>query len=612
VSTFDWEKHWGDLVSYLDGDLDTEAAADVERLLDSSPECRSALKWLEHTRDDLQAIGATLTANAPQVHLVDNILDAVAWGELVDHAEGDSSPDDAARIEGLMAASEALRADHIWLKETIADFQAVGDAIAAEAPAVALADDVLAAVRRSDTPPAKTVSLDAYRRRTRRVWFAAAMAAAGLLVAALAWLLGPSEPAGDGRDLPLIANEDTPEGPAHPEDVAPIPRSPEFGPVKLKLDEQKEKLEKVLMARQTDAAFEATAPPDIASVTLDAVIAARRDAAGNPALWGRLKQLASLTPADVGRIMAIPDLSAAAMVGVAGAATPEQSQALLMTAVGHYPEDPYVRLELVQATSETQQAAGEAPAPLEPAALDAARGQLDILKQLDPDNALAYYLEARLLFDAGNPEAALAALAAAQAFDGASAYALESANYRIEALIAGGMAPEAARLVSALTGGVDQYTFLHDLGGDLLEYGQHCFEAGDFASAEQIFGAVHELGAQLDGNADFAQEQLAALDIQDAAIGALEVLYAALESTEGLEELTAQTVALFEGFQQIGDIIVALDSLFFGEASTDFWTRVSDVVLGQGDWNLLGYLEELGSLTVPPSEGDQPAGQGSL
>jgi tetratricopeptide (TPR) repeat protein len=227
---------------------------------------------------------------------------------------------------------------------------------------------------------------------------------------------------------------------------------------------------------------------------------------------------------------------------------------------------------------------------------------------LDPDNALAYYLEAKLLLEAGDTEGALAALEQARQLEEASAYSLQAAAFREQALEQSGLAPEAAKTVTALTAGIDEYAFLMDLSDDLLESGQTFLAAGDIQTAQEIFEAVHQLGTQLEEGASLLQEKLAALDIQRAAINVLEGLYTAIQSVEGIEFLTTQAIDLTVALGEIGNFFTALDELFLGEGSTGFFTMISDVILMQGDLTLFDYLDQFGAalLGQPPQPNSNP------
>lgn len=120
--------------------------------------------------------------------------------------------------------------------------------------------------------------------------------------------------------------------------------------------------------------------------------------------------------------------------------------------MGKLQEDPSARLQLALNYMDTP---AEAPAP-EVAEENQTQAvtQLSSIKEIDPDNALPYYFEAKTLLERNDIEKAIQALQTAGSLDQASAYSLESALAESAALEASGMDPEAARMVAALTAGV--------------------------------------------------------------------------------------------------------------------------------------------------------------
>ncbi|MBN2308368.1 MAG: hypothetical protein JXR94_05320, partial [Candidatus Hydrogenedentes bacterium] len=505
--------------------------------------------------------------------------------DLLAFIEGRLDAAAAARVRRWIDSSDDSRRQYDWVKGIYEELHALGNAAVADAPGVDLVDDVMAAVNGAGFGEAPPRHRRASVRRLRWLWVGAAAAAAVLIALGILWQWGPSEQPG----APVPTQARVPQAPAGPvEPAAPagdevrLAQHEAFEPLKVRFQESKKRLQDLDAERPAKAVFESTVPPDLSSLSIDDIIAARKSAGSDGTEWARLRQWATLTPETAAALAASPDTTPAVALGAAQGLPAEAAEELLFTVVGHLPDDPYVRFALARA--EASQA--EPPAD--------ALSEVDRLRSLDPDNALSYYLEAKLLLDAGDTEGALAALALAAELDEASAYSLESARYREQALVESGLAPESAHVLTALTAGMDEYNFLCDLSDDLLEYGQEYWEMGDVQAAQQIFEAVQQMGEQIEQGAALAQELLAALDIQRAAVDVLEGLYTALESVTGIEALTADTIDLVSGLEEIGSFFAALDELLFGTGDTSLWTMISDVILQEGDLTLFDYLEQLG------------------
>ena len=516
--------------------------------------------------------------------------------DLLAYLEGRLGPDETARVQRLIETSDGWRADFETLQALVADLEALGDSIDARVPEVDMVESVMAEVRRADRPRLKTLEGGRPARRRRVLWATIAVAAVHLVVFGLIWYVRSHGP----EDLgPQIARPhlEEPASVESPERAVTAMLRPELD----KLAGLKEQLEQIEPMRIVKRELEGTEPPALADLSMGDILEARRNTGSDGAGWGQLLQWASLAPDDAEAIVSDPESSPALLVAAAQALDPSAAEQALLTAVGHLPEDPYVHFALLKVRT------------AEPTAEPKAETQADIqiLRDLDPENALSYYIEARLLFDSGDVAGALDALAEARELEEASPYSLESALYREGALVENGLGSDAARLLSALTAGVDEYSFLTELSDDLLAYGQAFMDANDMGPAQQIFEAVQELGTQLEAGATMQQEALAGLDIQHSANEFLEGLYTAIESVEGLNVLAVQTVDLIAGFEGIRDFFTALDRMFMGEEEPGFFSFVADIILLEGDVPVFDRLLQmgfgwLGPLTAPEAATAKP------
>jgi len=506
--------------------------------------------------------------------------------ELLAFLEGESCPDDAKRVEAEIASSELYRREYAWMRAAYADLEAMGRAFSAKSPQVDLVSAVLSTVADAEQPK-KVVSIDAERARRRergRTWLGVA-AAAAIVFALLGYAVfkgssthetngpGPEQRLATPPDRPVVEGlESTPDA------------EKKFAEKRKQILDEYKQVRDEFKTPDTPDSMEPTESPELDAPGMDEIILARQDVSGNRSGISRLRQWASLKKERALELAQNPDSTPQVLVGAAESLTGKEAAQVLLTAVGQLPDDPHAQFELAKAYDEAPEAETEAQA-LE---------RLPSLYSLDPDNALPYYLEAKLRLEQNDIAGALEALRIAQSLPRASAYSLESALAKAEALIASGLPADEARLVSALTAGMDQYNFLCDLGKNLLEYGQDYMAAGDYETARDIVEAVQRLGQQAEQGASFSQEQLAGLDVQAAAIDVLEELYTAFEYSEGIDQLTTQTRDLVASIDQLSGFFDALDQLFFSEESSDFFNMISGWILQSGDLTLFDYLEGMG------------------
>ena len=508
--------------------------------------------------------------------------------ELIAYLEDELGPGERAQIEGEIHASEALRAELAWLQTAYADLDAAGRRAADNVPSIDIVDSVMQSVRRVTEPAPKVVSLDDARRRKNSVWLGLASAAA---VAVVAGYVALHNPDGSTRTPGGIApsNGVAPGNPA----TTPVPTvGKSDDPTQQKLEKQRKELQK-FAGIKPDGMQSTAGPKLVLPGSVADVVAARREGSGGGASMEKLLQWASLNKSKALEIALSPDATPQAMLGAAESLSGDEARRILLTAVGKLQEDPNSRLQLAKAYAEDPTTDTAAKSQNETQAV----AQLADVKNVDPGNALPYYYEAKLQFDTGNTEAALQALKSAANLNSASAYSLESALAKAEALIAGGMDPDAAKLVTALTGGVDENKFLCQVARDLLEYGQGFLSANDTQTAQEIFQAVEQLGRQVQEGATFSQEQLAGMDIQAQALEALGPLYTTIESADGVAQVTAATEALTNQIQEFSSFFTALEQLFQSPMTTDFWNMVSGLILDSGDLNLFNNADVTSALT---------------
>lgn len=495
--------------------------------------------------------------------------------QLIDYLEGALDSEQARRVEGELVSSETLRRERAWLEQAYADLDAMGQGFAGRAPQV----DVVRTVAETLKQRPSQHESNATRKRVaaRREWLrwglGLAMAAALIIALGLAWYQTTSVEPGRRIAPDIAPGLKFPEVPVPVPETVPLEPVTPFDKLKGQLREQSEKLRPSKLPRSVLAQ-----EPVVETPSLNDVLAARRDPGSGMA---RLIQWAQLNKDKARQWAADPETPPAILVAAAAVLSPNESERALLTAVGHLPEDPHARLELARALSEqgTTEKQAEAAA------------QAPAIRNLDPDNALPYYLEAKVAFDRGDMAAGLQALEAAAQLGTASAYAMESALGHAQALVDSGMQPEVARLLSALTAGADQYEFLYNLASDLLQYGQGFMAEQDYATAEQIIEAVQQFGRQVEEGAQFSQEAIAGLDIQTAAIDVLSSLYTTVESDQGIEDLTAQTQELVGRIYELNSFFDRLNELLFRDGTAEFWNLVTGIILQSGDLLLFDYLD---------------------
>jgi len=489
--------------------------------------------------------------------LVEASLDETGRVRLLDHAG--SCDDCRGQIE--------------WIESATVDLEAIGDRIVAHIPEIDIVEAVLAEVSKQPAP--NVISFDsAPRARTFGLakWLGAAAAAA--VVIAMVWfstMVRDNVPPQEIAQVPPPSIEDTQPAVA----IEPVaPTGPESG------NEAQVIAEPVRPPVLTQVEPPDLVEPsdiDLSTLTRQAVLAGFLESLQNNNAIDRLMDWAQLEEEQAKAIVENEEASTEALIGAAPSLSEADAEAALLTAVARSPESPLPRFRLARLFS------------MDPARSGDALSQARALSGADPENALPFYQQASEFLSQDPPdiEAALEALEQGKILDTASAYGLEGALAREQALIESGTDPEMARLLSALTAGRWEAEELTSISNDLLAFGQSYAETGDLDTASAIFNSILELGQQIDEGADLTQEQLAGLDIQRAAIEALRSIGREADVFEAAVELTdsSQELLLY-----LNELTVELTELLIGPVSLEDLMRITGLILSSGDLNLLDYL----------------------
>lgn len=483
---------------------------------------------------------------------------------------------------GLLAHLEACplcEAEYHWLTSLCREMEAIGEAQLQGAPNVDLTDGVMKAVARHKQADPRLVSLDSARTRrfSRFVWMAASTAAAATIVVGL-WLTGYRITRQDGPTTALRTNGSGSNPAALPGQSNLLAGTPDS----ISGDSPENELQNLIDNMRPFSAPTADLSADrLASLTINDVLAARKEAISDPAAREEINRWANLAAEKARELAAAQELSLEAKVGAAQNLPPEEAERILLAAVQADPENPYLRYALGNVYS---QQAGMA---------DKAAAEYAAQAELDPENALAYYQLAASLLAQGDPENAAGALETARSLGTAHPYTIEAADNQTQALIQSGVAEDVARILTALTAGTGEYGDLVALSAQLLDYGKYYEQNGQIELAQQICDSVRVLGTQVTENASFSNEQLAGLDIQRAAIEALSEFMQFMQSPQNVQTLADQTRQLSSSLSSVGGFFNALNAFFDAQPSTDIMSIFADYVLGNGDLDVLDFLANI-------------------
>lgn len=498
--------------------------------------------------------------------------------------DGEMSPQAQSTLDAHLAVCAGCRREFAELELLASDLEVIGErVVAADERVLDLVSPVMAAVSRGRENP-RIVALDERRSAWRRVapWVTAPLAAAATLL--IIWASGyqlalqpvsttpvakhePAKPASKAAPAPVSKPEpDTAAG------MGAARGTEEMARVKSHLFDNVF-LRDVAEGDTPESAFE-----DLAGLSMDELLNARRDAIVDPEARDSIAQWASLTLEKARALAGSAAPGSGAAVGAANALPPEEAQPILLAAVEANPEDPYLRYRLGSFYSKTPQTQAKASTVLQEAAA------------LDSDNAMARYRLAASYFAQGDLENGLNTLNDAQALERADSYAADSAKYRADALQASGASSDVARALSALTAGNSEYGDLVELSNELLQYGQYYEQNGDPETAELIYSAVQQFGQQVAAGASHSTEQLAGLDIEQSAIEVLSTLVSFIQSPDNVETLTRETERLIEAFSAMGDFLNNLNELF-SSSDNSIFDMAMDFILENGDLGLFDFLQ---------------------
>ncbi len=559
-----------DLLALSEGSLDEDAAVALRAQLAASPDLRREYEAMCRIREDMAALSPAPAAPLGDSDLTESVLERVRalsadgtarYDRLADIADGWTAADPEVDDAGAL----------VWVRTLAADMDRLAATVRAQAPSCDLVDQVLRTVSVGETAePAKVVAFPARRRAGvwgRMAWYAAAAAAVLMMLGGLYQMTLRRDGSGE-LDRQLAGAE----GGVAPGSLDPEATRGPDGPMDRMLAGAGET---VLAEGGRSDALEEVAPPDVSAITLADVIRARRAGSADPDEMARFGRWASLSREDALAIVQSPDADVRAVLGAVASLPADEQESYLLMAVGALPESAPARFMLAQ----NQVAYAADPSE--------AYAQLETLAALDQQNALPYYVEAKILLDANDVEGALGVLEEARGLPMATAYSLDEALFREQALIASGMDEDAARVLAALTAGDAQHEFLCALGEDLLHYGRFFAEEGEYATAERVYQSVQRFGEQLNQGATLVADELAGLDVQRAAIEGLTELYAVLGSTEGIEALTTQALDLFAGMEGIGEFMQAVEGFIATTSDPDLWSRLATRVLEGGETALV-------------------------
>ena len=558
------------LLAYLEGILPPDKAAALEWRLAHSAALRAELDSLAQLMSDLECLGQHRLRPIPPVDVWGTVsarINELDREQCIIPSENlqptldiwvDVLLDDAVPPDDAGAPA--------WLDTLCSDFEVLGQAHKSSIPSIDVSDGVM-----KEIAPAEPVAIESASKRgwlKQYGWYGLAAAAGiALVIAGTQVLVGMDGPQNGEHlmgqadrhriDEIEIVEPDSPPGFESP--IDPTAGEP--------TDSDRPSAE----VGEPSPTMEEVDTPDIDRATLRDIVETQQLAAqANSDAQKQIEEWARL-PEDTARSVALAaGSSPGAIIAAAQSLGHSERELYLVTAAGQMNEHPGARMALAQTYY------------VQPERIDAAFEEVDKLYELDPQNALPYYIEAKLRLDAGDVEGALALLEQAAQLDMATAYGLDSAQFQEEALLAAGWTPKTAQLLSALTAGSEEYDFLYGLGVDLLDYGQKFAQADDFYAAEQVFESVMRLGHQLNEGAAFVPELMAALDIERSAVEMLGEIYAALGSGQGLQALADEAGRLMQSLGYVNEFTQSLQGLFAVEDDPEFWVTVSDVFMGKG------------------------------
>ncbi len=584
-----------DLMARLDGDAAPDTLRRVDDALAADAGLAAEQQALGRLAARLEEAGRDWRALAAPADLAVPVLEAVR-GPLPAHLPGTGSALEAELealgaetagvlpsvdvLPGVMAAVAALRAGETapapdaLLEE---ELSGLGDTLRSNTPPVDVRASVLDAVRSmragasGESAPPQVLPFPAARRQStphRRqepaAWRVAARLAAVLLVmfgltTSAFWFMRDS---GAPQTPQVAARNVRTAAPAQARNrgvrVEKDPRFEEYSGLARPI------------AAPVPIVLE-TGTDRLATLTMeDALAAFRQDRARDPEARARLNAMGSLTEDEARRLLERGDLSLSAYLGALQFLPPDEAAARLREAVAQYPDDPQTRYMLARSLAANPETRGEA---LE---------QIAALNALSSDNSVGRYMEAQVRLESGDVDGALASLAQGMTMQSADAFGLADAQNRGAALAAAGVEEDLSRFLAYAQAGRSQYAELTTLGDDLMAQGAAYEEAKDYETAAALYQGVQSLGEQVVEGAEFANEQLAGMDLQMSALDALVRVTEVLATPGGMQMLEAAYGALAESLTSFLELVSMMDE-DFAEASPETAVAAASQALAEGD-----------------------------
>ncbi len=493
-----------------------------------------------------------------------------------------------ATLKAHAGACPACQGEYEWILQISADLEFIGDELVSNLPEIDIVASVMsklpAASHKPDTvvPITKPRTHVSTRHTHVSMWSWTAVAAAAVVLVAAGWLaFGPDFSSDGDLQNEGIAQRSTPGSPDDDSvEVAP--------PVDVAINTPDTAIE--IPLRQTRPLplriFPEVRPEDSpdsgrGSLTRNDVTQAYVASLTSDNLSGmeRLLALAEINREQASEILADAETSPEARVAAAQIVDgPEGAQALF-EAVGRNPESPYLRARLAQSYSG------------DPATEAQALEQITELRDLAPKNAYWAYLDAERLFAMGETEAGLESLRVASAMESLTTYPLEGAQDREQYMLASGIDPEVAHLLSSLTAGILEMDDISNLASNLIDYGEEARIDGDEETAAAIYQSVANLGMQVDNGAVLAQERNTAAAVTDVATASLESIGEFLDNPETIEQLLGVTSNIVsEVTTYFEDVTETLLSDTVSGFQGSLWGHIADTILMGGDLNLLDVI----------------------
>jgi len=593
------ERDERDLALLLDIPDGSVARAEAERRLADEPAFRERFDALQEIARALEEVGGALQLRAVKLDLVSDVRDALShlkWEAMAgldrpfypvereleaaaETLEGLVPPVDlvAPTMDAVGAARKSDGEVDLSFAPLAAALNALGDEVRQAAPDVDLVAGVMARLSDTHAVPANVVPLRARPASAsvtvpaaRRAWWPYAALGAAALAVAGAWFTYQGQAPVPVNETMAAGGTVTPgEEPAAPVGDSLFERVPEH-----ELDR--------LAENDPPPGDEGEVPsaPSIAAepITLQEAINARRRALVNNV--AAFEQLASLSPEQASRLLAEANLSLEALLGAAQFLSPEDAAALLRAAMANDPDNENIKYALARSL------AGN------PDFADERQRHLQDLVALNDNNSLPNYLLAADHMARGEMERGMDALSRGAAYAEADTYTLESMQQREAVLRASGLDADVARYLAVATGGEAGVSDIASLRQELLGYGAFYEGQGDLDTAQQIYNAVNQLGAQITEGADMAALRRAGLETQQDALYAIQGIAEILQQPEHVALLGNTLNVLAESIYEVSQYINTAQAVISNpQASSTDWSALIQHILTNGDvdiTNLVG------------------------